>query len=264
MHPAFEGGCGDIQVLGDVQMMQRWKNHIRLVALICGLISCSLMSTGCFAVNVFGCLAIAPNAKKLEYSSKVKAFECFSLQGDYLGTEEHGGVLMHHYQFPGLLNGDERIVHILLAASTYDKALAFEEDRFFSLEGKPAWLIVNARADIPESYEPIAKNIQAQCTSGEKVPIICARIYASSGYFNAWNALEDNTTGGKEWKENMSVSWKVRSKLLCAVRPIYAVPAALLCLPVDVVMWIYTPIEMCFRRLGSLTYVNMCEALKEE
>ena len=122
------------------------------------------MSTGCFAVNVFGRLATAPNAKKHEYSSRVKAFECFSLQGDYLGTEEHEGILMHHYQFPGLLKGDERTVHIFLAASMYDKALAFEGDRISSLESKPAWLIVNARADIPESYEPITKNLQTQCT----------------------------------------------------------------------------------------------------
>lgn len=44
-----------------------------------------------------------------------------------------------------------------------------------------------------------------------------------------------------------SLSRQKRSAVMPWVRPLYAVPAAVLCLPVDAALWVWTPIEMIIR-----------------
>ncbi len=243
-------------------MDNSWRRCLKPALTICVLCLVSMVNTGCMATSMFCRLAVYPNAKKHEFNPRLSSLSSFSLAGEYLGTEEHQGVLMHHYQFPGLLKGDSRIVHFFLSANGYEKAFANEGERIASAEARSAWMIVNAREDSPESFEPFVNKILEQGAPAEKLSILCPCIYVGSGEFYVWDAFDHDSTRSREWSGTLSVSWRVRSKAMCAIRPVYALPVALLCLPVDAVMWVYTPFEMCFRRLEALTYVNLCEALK--
>ena len=255
-------------------MKQMWNNRIRLALLFSEMLCVLSMTSGCLATSVFNRLAIAPNQKKVEFGNRGPAGARWMtkpvvLQGEYLGKEESNGVLMNHYQFAGLLEGRERIVHIILSATGYDKALCYEGDRTVSSESKPAWLIINTHPNYPKDNVPLVKEIQRRISPMETGPILGGYVttYGELCIFNVQDSLNMESEGRFQtpaWDVPVSVNWRVRSKVMRWVRPIYAIPAAILCLPVDVVMWVYTPIEMCFTRIEGLTYVNMCEALKDD
>ena len=255
-------------------MKQMWKKRIRLVLLFGGMLCVLSMTSGCLATSVFNRLAIAPNQKKVEFGNRGPAGARWMakpvvLQGEYLGAQEDNGVMMNHYQFAGLLEGSDRIVHIFLSATGYDKAHGYEGDRTVSNESKTAWLIINTHPNYPKDIVPIGKEIQRWIPSKETGSILGGYVttYGELCIFNVQDSLNMESEGRTQtpaWDVPVSVDWRVRSKTMRWIRPVYAIPAAILCLPIDVVMWVYTPIEMCFTRIEGLTYVNMCEALKDD
>ncbi len=257
---------------GDWQMGQMWKKCIRLALLFSVLLCVLSMTSGCLATSVFHHLAIAPNHKKHEFSNRGPAEARWmttpvALQGDFLGTEENDGILMNHYQFAGLLEGKDRTVHVFLSATGHDKAFAYEGDRVVSNESKPAWLIINTHPNSPKDSAPLVKDIERRMSPMASGPILGGFVttYGELCIFNVLDSLNMDTNGRTpDWDVPVSVEWRVRSKAMSWIRPVYAIPAAILCLPVDVVMWVYTPFEMCFTRLEGLTYVNMCESLMDD
>lgn len=253
-------------------MRQMWENHLRLAFRFFCILCASLITSGCLSTNMFYHLAIAPNRKKLEFGNRDSEWakwwtQPVVLRGEYVGKEDTNGVLMNHYQFAGLLNGSFRNVHIYLSVTGHDRAFAYEGDKIVSNEGKPAWLIINTHPNYPDDFASIVKDIQKQISPSEAVSILGGFVttYGELCIFNVQDSLNMDSNGRTPvWDVPVSVDWGVRSKAMAWIRPVYAVPAAILCLPVDVVMWVYTPLEMCFTNLDGLTYVNMCEALKDD
>ena len=76
--------------------------------------------------------------------------------------------------------------------------------------------------------------------------------------------MSENGIGDKTWEGPIDVDWKVRSKAKAFVRPLYALPAALVCLPVDVVLMVVTVVEMPFYRIEAWTYPNVIEAVMND
>ena len=255
-------------------MKQMWKNRIRQALLFSGMLCVLSMTSGCLATSVFNRLAIAPNQKKVEFGNRGPAgarwmTKPIVLQGEYLGTKENNGVLMNHYQFAGLLEGSDRNIHIFLSATGHDKAFGFEGDKNVLNESKPAWLIINTHPNSPKEFSSLVNDIQGRMSPMETGPILGGFVttYGELCVFNVQDSLNMESEGRTQtpaWDVPVSVDWQVRSKAMRWIRPVYAIPAAILCLPVDVVMWVYTPLEMCFTRIEGLTYVNMCEALRDD
>ena len=251
-----------------------WKNRIRQALLFSGMLCVLSMTSGCLATSVFNRLAIAPNQKKVEFGNHGPEGARWRakpvvLQGEYLGKEENNGVLMNHYQFAGLLDGSDRIVHIFLATTGYDKALGYEGDRTVSNESKTAWLIINTHPNYPKEFTSLVNDLQRRTSPKETGPILGGyeTTYGELCVFKVQDSLNMESEGRTQtpaWDVPVSVDWRVRSKAMRWIRLVYAIPAAILCLPVDAVMWVYTPLEMCFTRIEDLTYVNMCEALRDD
>ena len=190
------------------------------------------------------------------------------IQGEYLGEQEDNGFLMNHYQFAGLLEGSDRTVHIYLSATGYDKAFGLEGDRTVSNESKPAWLIINTHPNSPKEFLPLVNDIQRRLSPMETGLILGGFVttYGELCVFNVQDSLimAAGSIPTPKWDVPVSVDWRVRNEAMRWLRPVYAIPAAILSLPVDAVMWVYTPFEMCFVRLEDLSYFNMCGALWDD
>ena len=220
-------------------------------------------------VNVYCRLAISPNAQRKEYSAEMKGWEKYPtpLLGDYLGIEEHDGYMMKHYQFAGILEGKDRTIHILLSDTDCKKSFGYEGTKIFSEEAKPAWLIMNTHPNYPDDFLAEVKEIQKSSTHTSSTPMLGGFVttYAELCIFDIHDSIQAGGDGtAPYWFLPINLDWQVRSKPMRWIRHVYALPLAILCLPVDVAMWVYTPIEMCFTRIEGLTYVNMIEGLKED
>ncbi|MCQ2397120.1 MAG: hypothetical protein MJ106_05435, partial [Lentisphaeria bacterium] len=96
-----------------------------------------------------------------EFNAKAKGSDAI-WKGEYFGIKKdsrYDNRSMHHYQFQGLLEGEERTLHFILPVDDYYCAYAAEGERIESPSAQPAWLVL-AENHSKEELEKIAKDIQ--------------------------------------------------------------------------------------------------------
>ena len=196
-----------------------------------------LCNTGCLSGKVFHRLAIEPNDQGHEF---VKGQGTELYEGSYLGTEIRQGRRMHHYCFAGILKGDGRKLHVCIDADGYGQAVAFEDDACDLPEVAPAYLVfrVIPGYGYPKEIEGLVAKIQELSVPGDHPAVLCASD-GPNGTIRVF-LLQDMSEDGvvqyyKTWEGPFDVDWKVRSKTMAYIRPIYALPVALLCLPIDII-----------------------------
>ncbi|MBO4620771.1 MAG: hypothetical protein J5654_11765 [Victivallales bacterium] len=230
------------------------------------LLSVLLMTSGCLSVAVFHRLAIEPNKQRLEFQQDSWRKLATNLHaGSYLGTEVRQGRRMHHYCFEGILKGDGRKLHVCIDADGYGQAVAFEDDACNLPEVAPAYLVFSVHPNYPKDIASLADRIQELSVPGDHPTVLCAARWQKDiiCVFLPEDMSKDGI-GGKTWKGPIDVDWKVRSKTMAFVRPLYALPVALLCLPVGAVLTVVTVFEMPFYRIEAWTYPNVIEAVMDD
>ncbi|MBQ4479611.1 MAG: hypothetical protein II943_03125 [Victivallales bacterium] len=226
------------------------------------LLSFLLMTSGCLSVAVFHRLAVAPNQQRLESWRKL---DTNLLAGSYLGTETRQGRKMHRYCFAGILKGDGRKLHVCIDADGYGQAVAFEDDACDLPEVAPAYLVFDCHPNYPKEIARLADRIQELSVPGDHPAVLCAARWQNDKICVFLpEDMSENGIGDKTWEGPIDVDWKVRSKAKAFVRPLYALPAALVCLPVDVVLMVVTVVEMPFYRIEAWTYPNVIEAVMND
>ena len=188
-----------------------------------------LVTTGCLSAHIFHTLAIEPNDQKNEFGREGELHE-----GSYLGTEIRQGRKMHHYCFAGILKGEGRKLHVCIDADGYGRAVAFEDDTCDLPEMAPAYLFFGVSPNYPRGIALLAERIQELSVPGDHPAVLCADRYDTICVFLPGD-MSENGIGDKTWEGPMDVDWKVRSKAMSYVRPLYALPVALLCLPIDLI-----------------------------
>lgn len=207
-----------------------------MLAMLC------LGTTGCLSVKVFHQLAIDPNDQFYEFGQSEELYE-----GSYLGTEIRQGRRMHHYCFggqqrPGVLEGTGRWLHMYIDADGYGQALAFENDACGLPEVAPACLVFGVHPPHYYPKERVDEEIQKLPVSGDHPAVLCTR-WEGDDKITVFlpEDMSENGVGDKTWEGPIDVDWKVRSKTMAFIRPIYALPVALLCLPIDIMSLAFLP-----------------------
>ncbi|MBO4620772.1 MAG: hypothetical protein J5654_11770 [Victivallales bacterium] len=218
--------------------MKMRKTHIfSSLAIVFLLLMLLAGTSGCLSVQVFHRLAIEPNDQGHEFVQG-QGMELY--EGSYLGTEVRQDRRMHHYCFEGILKGDGRKLHVCIDADGYGQAVAFEDDACDLPEVAPAYLVFRVISGYryPKGTEGLAVKIQELSVPGDHPAVLCA----SDGPNDTIRVflLQDMSENGviqyyMTWEGPIDVDWKVRSKTMAYIRPIYALPVALLCLPVDII-----------------------------
>ncbi len=162
--------------------------------------------------------------------------------GSYLGTELRQGRKMHHYCFAGILKGDGRKLHVCIDANGYGQVVAFEDDACDLPEVAPACLVFGVHPPHYYPKERVDEEIQKLPVSEGHPSVLCTR-WEGDDKITVFlpEDMSENRIGDKTWEGPIDVDWKVRSKTMAFVRPIYALPVALLCLPVDIMSLVFLP-----------------------
>ncbi|MBR4518432.1 MAG: hypothetical protein IKO65_05475 [Victivallales bacterium] len=222
-----------------------------------------LGTSGCLSVAVFHRLAVAPNKQRLEFKQDSwRKLYTELLTGCFLGTEERQGRKMHHYCFAGVLKGDWRKLHVCIDADGYGQAVAFEDDACALPEVSPAYLVFSCHPNYPQEIDWLADKIQKLSVPGDHPTVLCASRWGNDTIcvFRPED-MSETGIGDKTWEGPISVDWKVRSKAMAYVRPLYALPVALLCLPAGAVLTVATVAQMPFCRIEAWAYPNVIETV---
>lgn len=244
--------------------------YLTTIVLFGYLLIVSTICNGCMAGAMFKHIVIDPDEPGPEFKD-YQAEEYFTyprqLRGEYLGIKIINNKNFHHYQYDGILNGEGRTIHVYISADGYGEAFAYEDDKVILSDAMPAYLIFNLHASHPYNFAYMWESIPLSSGDKKYPQILCGITIEDHKKILIFKPEDFCKTGieNKIWEGKLSVDRKTRSKVMLWIRPLYGLPVAVLCIPVDLVMfWVYTPFELVLfsPRIEAMTYVGMVESLK--
>ncbi len=239
-----------------------WKSFIR-IAFMLMVLGCN----GCIADAMFTRMVRLPDEPCQEFSG-VDDNDDTVVRGYYLGLKKNDGKNFHHYQFNGILKGD-RVVDIYISSRGYGEASAIESSEDIASSNniasvKPAYLILNVNSRQPEEWQYLLKRIPAMKSSGYE-PILCGGMFFEYRKIFIYLPRDASSEGcgNKSWEGEISVNRVRRSETMFWIRQLYGIPAAIACVPADVIMCVYTPFEMILlpRRIEAMAYLNLSDMI---
>lgn len=234
-------------------MKHKWKKYMQFVLTICGISILAVACTGCLAAAKYRDMTCNLECcEEQEFNDKSLNSKEAIWKGEYLGIKKYSknrDQLAYHYQFSGLLEGEERTLHFILPIHEYYGAYAIEADRIESPSAQPAWLLLTEDHS-PEEINEKAKEIQAQIPLVTNPNILYINLRLNpDGYDDFFITMNpdmvdkwDNSRTGNEWRGGFRVSWKVRSRIMNALRYAGAHAVALMYVPVDVALVVTSPV----------------------
>lgn len=231
-------------------MTHSQEKHMRFVLALCSISLVALTCAGCLASSKYQDMTWNYNSAEKEFSEKTKKQDAI-WKGEYLGIKKdspkHNNRSVYHYQFQGLLEGEERTLHFILPLDSCYGTYAAEGERIESPSAQPAWLVL-AENHSKEELEKIAQDIQKQCPLAAHANILYLNlrlgghdefhISMTPEMANNWQ----NHRIGNEWDGYFLVSWKSRSRIMHALRYAYANAVALMYVPADVALAVTSPV----------------------
>jgi hypothetical protein len=232
-----------------------------------------LLTNGCISQAVYRRLVIKPD--KISHEFKYKAIEGLYpnkkiIEGTYLGKESISGKEYYHLQFSHVLKGDERCLHLYLICQNSDvtskeylKGFMVEEEKIEDSSAKKSLLFYYYypydTKDKKTVLSEVAKKIFSENGMEEYPTYIFGWVWDSQGTFICYPPYGWENINS--WNCTVDISRVERSKVMPFIRPIYGVPATIICIPADIIMTLYTAGEALFisRRPETILYWNIAE-----
>lgn len=238
-----------------------------LFKVFAGLLVVSLFS-GCVAAGVYRRLAVVPDAEYQEFLNLDVSSKQI-LPGRFVGEEDVSGQRFYHFEFTGLLNGEMRLLQVLLPSldvpvGTVSEGMVYETQKSLgSTSNDSAYLLYNSNPDYDNNL--IQSQLQQHSVEADLYPqCFYGWIWKHEDSFYCILKCPDGRRLDIPCK--LELSRVGRSKLMRFVRPIYAAPTALLCTPADILGWIEVGVRGVLPgdAVHNSIYLNIVETLSYE
>jgi hypothetical protein len=232
------------------------------------VISIALLSNGCISAAVYQRLAVKPDKVTQEFKYAGGNYQKI-IDGDYLGKISISGKEYYHLQFSNVLKGDERCIHIYLECRNSEitsgndlNGFLVEEKIIESSLAKKSLMfyhyIPNDKNDKKGILYAVSKKSFNE-NEMEEYPTYVSGWANSQGNFICYPPYEWGNID--PWYCTVDISRVERSNIMPFIRPLYAVPAAIIFIPVDIIFTLYSIGETIISPRHTPTHVDIAERI---
>ncbi|MDY6990755.1 MAG: hypothetical protein SWQ30_22160 [Thermodesulfobacteriota bacterium] len=239
------------------------------LVLVALFLAASVLFGGCLSIAVFKRLVLVPDKVNHEFKYDAR-LQKKVIEGAYLGKASINGTDYYHLQFDDVLKGENRIIHLYVELPDPDinskqhlTGFAREEGKEISSDARLALMFYHYHPsyDTEAVLSTVSKQGFSESDLREYPYYLSGWIWDYCGTFICYGPYD--WTHVDSWNCEIDVKRRERSKVMPFIRPLYAIPLAVLCLPVDVAGGGFSLLQMLIspRRPGALWYPNLVEEL---
>ena len=236
--------------------------------LIALFLAASFLSGG-MSIAVFKRLVVVPDKVNREFKYDAKLQKKI-IEGAYLGKASINGKAYYHLQFGDVLKDENRIIHFYLelpgpatSSKQYLTGLACEKSLEMSRDTRPGLMFYHYHPGYDKNavLSTVSKQSFSKSDLKEYPCYISGWVRDYEGTFICYPPYD--WANVDSWNCKIDVQRFERSKVMPFMRPLYAIPLAVLCLPIDIAGGGFTLLEMLIspRRPEALSYPNFVEEL---
>ena len=232
-----------------------------------------ILTNGCISSAVYKRLVINPDKINHEFKYE-RGVHKKIIKGFYLGKVEKYGDDYYHMQFPDILKGDKRNVHLYLQCqkdgkkeNKYLKGFLVEEDKSNIKSERKSLMFYHFHPNYDQKavLSVVAKQSFTKDDMKQYPTYVSGWVWDYLGTFICYPPYE--------WKDKLD-SWNCRinikrvkrNKVMPFIRPLYGGAAFLLCIPVDIIGIFYSIGEMVIspRRPEAMFVPNLAHSIENE
>ena len=233
------------------------------------VISIALLTNGCISQAVYQRLVIKPDKISHEFKYEGDYYSNKKIiDGTYLGKILISGKEYYHLQFSNVLKGDDRCLHLYLicqnldmTSKEYRKGFLVEEDKTVDSLAEKSLLFYHYHPNYDNKtiLSEVAKKAFTENETREYPTYILGWVDDSQGTFichppYGWENIDS-------WDCRVDISRVERSKVMPFIRPLYGVPATIICIPVDIIFTLYSIGETIFSPRHTPTYWEIADRI---